>query len=101
MIYFLQTRDPPVLPTVSQLTQKAGEEEQVEVDGWDCSFPRDASRLEPSANVEPVGSLLAQFFSCVSSWDLRGSLLSLREGQALPVAGACPLTSGRVCAWAP
>ncbi|XP_060032322.1 speckle targeted PIP5K1A-regulated poly(A) polymerase isoform X3 [Erinaceus europaeus] len=31
------------------------------------------------------GSLLAQFFSCVSCWDLRGSLLSLREGQALPV----------------
>uniref|UniRef100_A0A8C9CP16 Speckle targeted PIP5K1A-regulated poly(A) polymerase n=1 Tax=Phocoena sinus TaxID=42100 RepID=A0A8C9CP16_PHOSS len=59
VIYFLQTRDPPVLPTVSQLTQKAG-------------------------------SLLVQFFSCVSCWDLRGSLLSLREGQALPVAGGLP-----------
>ncbi|XP_012884398.1 PREDICTED: speckle targeted PIP5K1A-regulated poly(A) polymerase [Dipodomys ordii] len=86
VIYFLQTRDPPVLPAVAQLTQKAGEGEQVEVDGWDCSFPRDASRLEPSMNVEPLSSLLAQFFSCVSSWDLRDSLLSLREGQALPVA---------------
>ncbi|XP_007526400.1 speckle targeted PIP5K1A-regulated poly(A) polymerase isoform X1 [Erinaceus europaeus] len=85
VIYFLQTRDPPVLPTVSQLTQKAGEGEQVEVDGWDCSFPRDASNLEPSTNKEPLSSLLAQFFSCVSCWDLRGSLLSLREGQALPV----------------
>ncbi|XP_027800027.2 speckle targeted PIP5K1A-regulated poly(A) polymerase [Marmota flaviventris] len=90
VIYFLQTRDPPVLPTVSQLTQKAGEGEQVEVDGWDCSFPRDASRLEPSTNVEPLSSLLAQFFSCVSGWDLAGSLLSLREGQALPVAGGLP-----------
>ncbi|XP_059566405.1 speckle targeted PIP5K1A-regulated poly(A) polymerase isoform X4 [Myotis daubentonii] len=37
-----------------------------------------------------TGSLLAQFFSCVSCWDLRGSLLSLREGQALPVAGGLP-----------
>ncbi|XP_037373598.1 speckle targeted PIP5K1A-regulated poly(A) polymerase [Talpa occidentalis] len=90
VIYFLQTRDPPVLPTVSQLTQKAGEGEQVEVDGWDCSFPRDASRLEPSINKEPLSSLLAQFFSCVSCWDLRGSLLSLREGQAFPVAGGLP-----------
>ncbi|XP_059566404.1 speckle targeted PIP5K1A-regulated poly(A) polymerase isoform X3 [Myotis daubentonii] len=67
-----------------------GEGEQVVVDGWDCSFPRDASRLEPSANKEPLSSLLAQFFSCVSCWDLRGSLLSLREGQALPVAGGLP-----------
>ncbi|XP_066107819.1 speckle targeted PIP5K1A-regulated poly(A) polymerase isoform X2 [Saccopteryx bilineata] len=90
VIYFLQTRDPPVLPTVSQLTQKAGEGEQVEVDGWDCSFPRDASRLEPSTNKEPLSSLLAQFFSCVSGWDLRGSLLSLREGQSLPVSGDLP-----------
>ncbi|XP_060032320.1 speckle targeted PIP5K1A-regulated poly(A) polymerase isoform X2 [Erinaceus europaeus] len=63
----------------------SGEGEQVEVDGWDCSFPRDASNLEPSTNKEPLSSLLAQFFSCVSCWDLRGSLLSLREGQALPV----------------
>uniref|UniRef100_F6YB29 Speckle targeted PIP5K1A-regulated poly(A) polymerase n=1 Tax=Equus caballus TaxID=9796 RepID=F6YB29_HORSE len=68
----------------------SGEGEQVEVDGWDCSFPRDASRLEPSTNKEPLSSLLAQFFSCVSCWDLRGSLLSLREGQALPVAGGLP-----------
>ncbi|XP_036908809.1 speckle targeted PIP5K1A-regulated poly(A) polymerase [Sturnira hondurensis] len=90
VIYFLQTRDPPVLPTVSQLTQEAGEGEQVEVDGWDCSFPRDASSLEPSTNKEPLSSLLAQFFSCVSGWDLRGSLLSLREGQALPVAEGLP-----------
>lgn len=87
VIYFLQTRDPPVLPTVAQLTQRSGEGEQVEVDGWDCSFPKDASRLEPSTNVEPLSSLLAQFFSCVSCWNLPGSLLSLREGQALLVAG--------------
>ncbi|XP_075401726.1 speckle targeted PIP5K1A-regulated poly(A) polymerase [Tenrec ecaudatus] len=91
VIYFLQTREPPVLPTVSQLTQKAGEGDQVVVDGWDCSFPRDVSGLEPSTNTEPLSSLLAQFFACVSCWDLRGSLLSLREGQALPVAGGLPV----------
>lgn len=90
VIYFLQTRDPPVLPTVAQLTQRSGEGEQVEVDGWDCTFPKDASRLEPSTNVEPLSSLLAQFFSCVSCWDLSGSLLSLREGQPLMVAGGLP-----------
>ncbi|XP_038620512.1 speckle targeted PIP5K1A-regulated poly(A) polymerase [Tachyglossus aculeatus] len=67
-----------------------GEGEQVEVDGWDCSFPQDASRMEPSTNVESVSSLLSQFFSCVSAWDLRGSVLSLREGRALAVAGGLP-----------
>uniref|UniRef100_F7FZR1 Speckle targeted PIP5K1A-regulated poly(A) polymerase n=1 Tax=Ornithorhynchus anatinus TaxID=9258 RepID=F7FZR1_ORNAN len=89
-LYFLQTRSPPVLPPLTQLNQMAGEGEQVEVDGWDCSFPQDASRLEPSTNVEAVSSLLSQFFSCVSAWDLRGSVLSLREGRALAVAGGLP-----------
>ncbi|KAM8969055.1 speckle targeted PIP5K1A-regulated poly(A) polymerase [Sarcophilus harrisii] len=90
VIYFLQTRDPPVLPSLTRLTQMAGEEERVEVDGWDCTFPREASHLEPSANTESLPSLLAQFFSCVSSWELRGSLLSLREGLPLPVADGLP-----------
>lgn len=48
---------PPNLPA-SGLTLTffsfTGEGEQVEVDGWDCSFPRDASRLEPSTNKEPL-----------------------------------------------
>ncbi|XP_072493239.1 speckle targeted PIP5K1A-regulated poly(A) polymerase isoform X2 [Notamacropus eugenii] len=90
VIHFLQTRDPPVLPSLTKLTQMAGEEERVEVDGWDCSFPQEASRLEPSTNTEPLAVLLAQFFSCVSTWDLRGSLLSLREGQPLPIAEGLP-----------
>ncbi|XP_036620455.1 speckle targeted PIP5K1A-regulated poly(A) polymerase isoform X2 [Trichosurus vulpecula] len=90
VIHFLQTRDPPVLPSLTKLTQMAGEEERVEVDGWDCSFPQEASCLEPSTNTEPLATLLAQFFSCVSSWDLRGSLLSLREGQPLPIAEGLP-----------
>lgn len=46
--------------------------------------------VSPFPDLPPPGSLLAQFFSCVSCWDLRGSLLSLREGQALPVAGGLP-----------
>nr|XP_030872336.2 speckle targeted PIP5K1A-regulated poly(A) polymerase isoform X3 [Gorilla gorilla gorilla] len=74
VIYFLQTRDPPVLPTVSQLTQKAGEGEQVEVDGWDCSFPRDASRLEPSTNVEPLSfPPSSNSTSQVKTWPLKGN----------------------------
>uniref|UniRef100_F7EVE8 Speckle targeted PIP5K1A-regulated poly(A) polymerase n=1 Tax=Monodelphis domestica TaxID=13616 RepID=F7EVE8_MONDO len=90
VIYFLQTRDPPVLPPLTKLTQMAGEEEQVEVDGWDCSFPQEVSCLEPSTNTEPLDALLAQFFACVSSWELQGSLLSLREGRPLPIAEGLP-----------
>lgn len=42
------------------------------------------------SNLPPSGSLLAQFFSCVSCLDLSGSLLSLREGRPLMVAEGLP-----------
>lgn len=86
------------------------------VAGWDCSFPRDAALLEPSANSEspselsgtgpgegggaedpgaaltaclpPPGSLLAEFFRVFGDFDFSGQVVSLREGRALPLPEA-------------
>ncbi|NXO50628.1 STPAP polymerase, partial [Aramus guarauna] len=52
VLFFLQTRSPPVLPTVARLRDLAGDDDRVVVCGWDCSFPRDVASLEPSANTE-------------------------------------------------
>ncbi|NXX02989.1 STPAP polymerase, partial [Larus smithsonianus] len=52
VLFFLQTRSPPVLPTVARLRDMAGDEDRAVVGGWDCSFPRDAASLEPSTNTE-------------------------------------------------
>ncbi|NXV96674.1 STPAP polymerase, partial [Calonectris borealis] len=52
VLFFLQTRSPPVLPTVARLRDLAGDEDRAVVGGWDCSFPRDATSLEPSTNTE-------------------------------------------------
>lgn len=46
--------NPPASDLTLTLLPFTGEGEQVEVDGWDCSFPRDASGLEPSTNKEPL-----------------------------------------------
>lgn len=43
----------------------------MDVDGWDCSFPRDASRLEPSTNVEPLsefGELAGVTWALCLAW---------------------------------
>ncbi|NXK01478.1 STPAP polymerase, partial [Corythaixoides concolor] len=110
VLFFLQTRGPPVLPTVERLRELAGDEDRAVVAGWDCSFPRDAAALEPSANTEspcerragdlgrgsrapgasphplaPAGSLLAEFFHVFGDFDFPGQLISLREGRALPL----------------
>ncbi|NXK57102.1 STPAP polymerase, partial [Chauna torquata] len=88
VLFFLQTCSPPVLPTVAQLCDLAGDEDRIVVAGWDCSFPRDAALLEPSANTESPSSLLAEFFRVFGDFDFSGQVISLREGRALPLPGA-------------
>uniref|UniRef100_A0A8B9IC80 Speckle targeted PIP5K1A-regulated poly(A) polymerase n=1 Tax=Anser brachyrhynchus TaxID=132585 RepID=A0A8B9IC80_9AVES len=85
VLFFLQTRSPLVLPTVARLRELAGDEDRVVVAGWDCSFPRDAALLEPSANSESPSSLLAEFFRVFGDFDFSGQVVSLREGRALPL----------------
>ncbi|NWU88272.1 STPAP polymerase, partial [Onychorhynchus coronatus] len=56
VVVFLQTRSPPVLPSGLRLRDlAAGPEDRAEVGGWDCSFPRDPSVLEPSGNTQSTG----------------------------------------------
>ncbi|XP_040399376.1 speckle targeted PIP5K1A-regulated poly(A) polymerase isoform X2 [Cygnus olor] len=88
VLFFLQTRSPLVLPTVARLRELAGDEDRVVVAGWDCSFPRDAALLEPSANSESPSSLLAEFFRVFGDFDFSGQVVSLREGRALPLPEA-------------
>ncbi|NWS04535.1 STPAP polymerase, partial [Motacilla alba] len=111
LVLFLQSRSPPVLPSVRRLRLLAGAQpppapfrgspapfrgsltppmsftgpqDRARVGGWDCSFPRDAAALEPSGNSQSAASLLAEFFSYFGTLDLGGLLLSPLEGRALP-----------------
>ncbi|XP_074860916.1 speckle targeted PIP5K1A-regulated poly(A) polymerase isoform X2 [Carettochelys insculpta] len=85
VVFFLQTRSPPALPTLAQLRELTGDGDKAIVDGWDCSFPQDASQLEPSANTESLCSLLAEFFRVFGDHDFAGCVISLREGRAVPL----------------
>ncbi|XP_053133654.1 speckle targeted PIP5K1A-regulated poly(A) polymerase-like [Hemicordylus capensis] len=83
VLFFLQTRTPPVLPTVAHLRALSEDGEQTVVDGWDCSFPKDSARWESSGNTESLCSLLAGFFQVFGDYDFAGSVISLREGRPL------------------
>uniref|UniRef100_A0A8C3SDV6 Speckle targeted PIP5K1A-regulated poly(A) polymerase n=1 Tax=Chelydra serpentina TaxID=8475 RepID=A0A8C3SDV6_CHESE len=85
VLFFLQTRSPPALPTLAQLRELTGDGNQAIVDGWDCSFSQDTSRLVPSANTESLCSLLAEFFRVFGDHDFAGCVISLQEGRALPL----------------
>ncbi|XP_077143638.1 speckle targeted PIP5K1A-regulated poly(A) polymerase [Ranitomeya variabilis] len=85
VIFFLQTRSPPVIPSLSRLREIAvGDASQV-IDGWDCSFASDITRFPASENQQSLSCLLSEFFSYFSSLDLHSSILCSRDGLLIPV----------------
>ncbi|XP_034281219.2 speckle targeted PIP5K1A-regulated poly(A) polymerase [Pantherophis guttatus] len=86
VFFFLQTRSPPVLPTVAQLKDLSDDGELTVVDGWDCTFPKDPASLQPSGNTESCCSLLAEFFRVFESYNFASGVISLRESRSLPLS---------------
>ncbi|XP_070622302.1 speckle targeted PIP5K1A-regulated poly(A) polymerase [Erythrolamprus reginae] len=95
VFFFLQTRSPPVLPTVARLKDLSDDGEVTVVDGWDCTFPKDPALLQPSGNTESCCSLLAEFFRVFESYNFAGGVISLREGRSLPLSDFLLSDAGR------
>ncbi|CAI9572626.1 unnamed protein product [Staurois parvus] len=93
IIFFLQSRSPVVIPSLCQLREIAAEEDTHVIDSWDCTFPSDPTKIQPSKNEQSLGCLLSEFFfSFFSSLDLRSSIFCPRDGViiTLPFTSAPP-----------
>ncbi|KAM4723076.1 speckle targeted PIP5K1A-regulated poly(A) polymerase [Rhinophrynus dorsalis] len=83
VLFFLQTRNPPVIPTLSQLREDFENEAPHVIDGWDCSFPSDPTQVRTSDNLQSLSNLLSEFFSYYSSLDLPLLILCPSDGSTL------------------
>lgn len=97
-INFLQTRDPPILPSL----QKRPHEDQTTADGKPADFDSDMDTLKgfSASNTSSIGQLLFGFFRYYGyEYDYETSVISVREGRVLrkPDKGWHLLQNNRLC----
>ncbi|KAF2085288.1 Nucleotidyltransferase, partial [Saccharata proteae CBS 121410] len=82
VLNFLQTRDPPILPSLHEMSpRKDSTEANAAYDFYD---DLDALRGFGSANTESIGQLLFHFFRCYGhELDYQASVVSVRQGRLL------------------
>ena len=85
ILNYLQTRDPPILPSLHERPHKQGPT----IQGVDCSFDDDIEALRGfgEKNKESLGSLLFGFFKFYGyEVDYQNSVMSVRQGKVITKA---------------
>ncbi|XP_075068119.1 poly(A) RNA polymerase, mitochondrial [Mixophyes fleayi] len=80
ILFFLQKRTPPVIPTLDQLKSLAGKKDKCIIEGNDCTFIRDLNKVKPSANTEPLATLLIEFLEFYGKFDFKTHCIDIRKG---------------------
>ncbi|XP_035173536.1 poly(A) RNA polymerase, mitochondrial isoform X2 [Oxyura jamaicensis] len=91
VMFFLQKRSPPIIPTLDQLKELADEKDKHVIGGYDCSFVSDLSKIKPTKNTETLDELLCDFFEYFGNFDFRKNSLNLRRGKEVNKPESSPL----------
>ncbi|NXP45602.1 PAPD1 protein, partial [Heliornis fulica] len=91
VMFFLQKRSPPVIPTLDQLKELADEKDKHVIGGYDCTFVSDLRKIKPTKNTETLDVLLSEFFEYFGNFDFRKNSLNLRKGKEVNKPESSPL----------
>uniref|UniRef100_A0AAY3ZYT4 Mitochondrial poly(A) polymerase n=1 Tax=Denticeps clupeoides TaxID=299321 RepID=A0AAY3ZYT4_9TELE len=91
ILFFLQTRGPPILPTVDQLRDLADQSDQCCVEGNDCTIVSDLSRIRLQTNTESLERLLQEFFEFYAAFPFNHMSINLRKGKEQNKPESTPL----------
>lgn len=91
VIFFLQRRSPPVLPTLESLKALASAEDKCVIEGNNCTFVRDLNKIQPSRNTEPLELLLKEFFEYFGNFAFNKNSINIRQGREQNKPDSSPL----------
>lgn len=91
VIFFLQRRSPPILPTLDSLKSIAGAEDRCILDGNNCTFIQDVNKIQPSGNTETLELLLKEFFEYFGNFAFNKNSINIRQGREQNKPDSSPL----------
>ncbi|KAM4813929.1 poly(A) RNA polymerase, mitochondrial isoform X2 [Urocitellus parryii] len=91
VIFFLQQRSPPILPTLDSLKTLADAEDKCIIEGNNCTFIRDLNKIKPSENTETLELLLKEFFEYFGNFAFNKNSINIRQGREQNKPDSSPL----------
>ncbi|XP_025786327.1 poly(A) RNA polymerase, mitochondrial [Puma concolor] len=91
VIFFLQRRSPPILPTLDSLKTLADAEDKCVIEGHNCTFVRDLNKIKPSGNTETLELLLKEFFEYFGNFAFNKNSINIRQGREQNKPESSPL----------
>ncbi|XP_024429502.2 poly(A) RNA polymerase, mitochondrial [Desmodus rotundus] len=91
VIFFLQRRSPPVLPTLDYLKTLADAEDKCIIEGHNCTFTCDLNRIKPSENTETLELLLKEFFEYFGNFAFNKNSINIQQGREQNKPESSPL----------
>lgn len=81
VLFFLQRRSPPIIPTLDHLRDIAGPADKSVIEGNDCTFVSDFSKIQLQSNTETLEQLLCEFFEFYATFAFTKMSINIRKGK--------------------
>ncbi|XP_037613209.1 poly(A) RNA polymerase, mitochondrial isoform X2 [Sebastes umbrosus] len=91
VLFFLQRRSPPIIPTLDHLRDLAGPADKSMIEGNDCTFVSDFSKIQLQSNTEPLEQLLREFFEFYATFAFNRMSINIRKGKEQNKPAVVPL----------
>ncbi|XP_029935687.1 poly(A) RNA polymerase, mitochondrial [Myripristis murdjan] len=91
VLFFLQRRSPPIIPTLDHLQELAGPGDKSVIEGNDCTFVSDFSKIQLHNNTETLEQLLREFFEFYGSFAFTKMSINIRKGKEQNKPEVAPL----------